>query len=71
MDQAFRTLRAEIRGRKAIGFASVLGAAFMFTQDRLHGNGHYDKERQKVRQQLKWKPRSYKGWDGKWYSMSS
>tara|TARA_R100001163_G_scaffold4286_1_gene5745 strand:- start:1864 stop:5832 length:3969 start_codon:yes stop_codon:yes gene_type:complete len=68
MDQAFRTLRAEIRGRKAIGFASVLGAAFMFTNDRLHGNGHYDKERQKVRQQLKWKPRSYKGWDGKWYS---
>ena len=68
MDQAFRTLRAEIRGRKAIGTASVLGAFFMFSQDRLHGNGHYDKERQKVRQQLNWKPRSYKGWDGKWYS---
>jgi len=67
-EQTFKTLRAEIRGRKAIGTASVMGAAFMFTQDRLTGNGHYDKERQKNRKQLGWKPRSYKGWDGKWYS---
>ena len=67
-DQTFNNLRAEIRGRKAIGTASVMGAAFMFTQDRLTGNGHYDKERQKNRKQLGWKPRSYKGWDGKWYS---
>ena len=67
-EQTFNNLRAEIRGRKAIGTASVMGAAFMFTQDRLTGNGHYDKERQKNRKQLGWKPRSYKGWDGKWYS---
>ena len=65
---AFKNLRAEIRGRKAIGTASVMGAVFMFTQDRLTGNGHYDRERQKNRKQLGWKPRSYKGWDGKWYS---
>ena len=65
---AFKNLRAEIRGRKAIGTASILGAAFMFTQDRLTGNGHFDKERQRNRKQLGWKPRSYKGWDGKWYS---
>ena len=40
----------------------------MFTSDRLHGNGIYDKTRQRTRNQLGWQPRSYKGWDGKWYS---
>ena len=68
MHQAFQTLKAEIRGRKAIGAATILGASFMFAADRLHGNGHYDKERQRIRKNLGWKPRSYKGWDGKWYS---
>lgn len=68
IEQAFNTLKAEIRGRKAIGFASIIGAAYMFTQDRLHGNGHFDKERQKVRRQVGWKPRSFQGSDGKWYS---
>ena len=37
----------------------------MFAGDRLHGNGIFDKQRQKVRRELGWKPRSYKGWDGK------
>ena len=68
IEQTFKQLRAEIRGRKAIGMASVMGAAYMFTQDRLHGNGHYDKERQRVRKQVGWKPRSFQGDDGKWYS---
>jgi len=40
----------------------------VFTSDRLHGNGIYDKTRRRTRQQLNWKPRSFKGWDGKWYS---
>ena len=45
-----------------------MGAVGLFTTDRLHGNGMYDKTRQKVRRENDWKPRSYKGWDGKWYS---
>ena len=68
MESAYNTIRAELRGRKAIGMTMVGGAAIMFTSDRLHGNGIYDKTRRKTRQQLGWKPRSYKGWDGKWYS---
>ena len=64
----YSNIRAELKGRKAIGTLTVLGAGFMFTGDRLHGNGHFDKERQKVRRELNWKPRTYKGWDGKWYS---
>ena len=68
MEAAYSTIRAELKGRKAIGTLSVLGAGWLFTSDRLRGNGIYDKERQKVRQEHGWKPRTYKGWDGNWYS---
>ena len=64
---AYETVRAELKGRKAIGTLTVMGAVGLFTTDRLHGNGIYDKTRQKVRREAGWKPRSYKGWDGKWY----
>jgi len=67
MDQ-FATLRAEVRGRKAIGTITMMTAGAMFLNGGLRGNGHYDKERNRVRQELGWKPRTYKGWDGKWYS---
>ena len=66
--QNFEALKAEIRGRKAIGTLTVTGAVGLFLNDRLRGNGHYDKERQRVRGELEWKPRTYKGWDGNWYS---
>jgi hypothetical protein len=66
--QTFHTLRAEIRGRKAIGTITIGAAVGMFLNDNLRGNGHFDKERQKVRQELGWKPRSYRGTDGKWYT---
>ena len=66
--QNFQALKAEVRGRKAIGTLTVTGAVGLFLNDRLRGNGHFDKERQRVRGELEWKPRTYKGWDGKWYS---
>ena len=68
LEMAYETIRAELKGRKAIGFFAMSGAALMFTSDRLHGNGIYDRTRQRTRNQLGWQPRSYKGWDGKWYS---
>ena len=68
MVSAYSTIRAELKGRKAIGTLSVLGAVALFTSDRITGNGIYDKTRQKTRRELGWTPRSYKGWDGKWYS---
>ena len=64
----FRRLQAEIRGRKAIGTFSMMLAASAFLNGGLRGNGHYDKERQRVRQESGWKPRTYQGWDGNWYS---
>jgi len=65
---AYESIRAELKGRKAIGTALVSGGAFLFTQDRLRGNGIYDKTRQRARRELGWKPKTYKGLDGNWYS---
>ena len=66
--QNFQALKRETLGRKAIGTMTVTGAVGLFLNDRLRGNGHFDKERQRVRGELDWKPRTYKGWDGNWYS---
>jgi hypothetical protein len=68
IEAAYDTIRAELKGRKAIGTLSVMGAGILFTQDRITGNGIYDKTRQRTRRELGWKPKSFKGLDGKWYS---
>ncbi len=64
----FDMIRAEALGRKAVGSVAVTAAGFMFMQDRLTGDGFFDKERQKTRDSIGWKARSYKALDGKWYS---
>ena len=64
----FATLRAEIRGRKAIGMMTMMGATALFMNDSLRGNGYHKKEVQKTRREADWQPRTYKGWDGNWYS---
>lgn len=68
MRAAYDTIRSEMLGRKAIGTLSVMSAVGMMTTNRLHGNGHYDKTTQRARRELNWQPRSFQGWDGKWYS---
>ena len=60
-------LKAETLGRKAVGTAAILGAGFLFTQDRIHGRGHYDREVQRARGK-DWLPQSIQGFDGRWYS---
>ena len=64
----FDTLRAEIRGRKAIGTLAMLAAGPMFLAGNLRGNGHFDKETDRVAKEANYKPRTYKGLDGNWYS---
>ena len=66
--EAFMSLRYEMRGRKAIGAITLTAAAAMLFNGNLRGNGHYDKNRQRTRAELGWKPKTYRGWDGKWYS---
>ena len=69
MENAYNTIRAELKGRKAIGTIATLGAVGLFTQDRLHGNGLYDKTKQRTRREVGWEPRKIKGLDGNWYSV--
>ena len=64
----YNNVRAEMKGRKAIGALSVFTAGGMFMADRLRGNGHFDKETQRVRRDLDYQPKTYKGFDGRWYS---
>ncbi len=68
---AYDTIRAELKGRKAIGTLSVFGAGYLFTQDRIRGNGLFDKTRQRTRRELGWEPKTYKGLDGNWYSFDN
>ena len=64
----FKMERAKLRGRTAIGTFSVMSAGFMFASGRIRGNGHWDPQRQRTRREQGWKPKTYQGWDGKWYS---
>jgi len=45
-----------------------MGAGIMVMNGGLRGDGHYDKERQRVRNDLNWKKRTYQALDGNWYS---
>lgn len=66
--ESFLALRHEMLGRKAIGTITLTSALGMLLAGNLRGNGHYDKERQRVRRELNWTPKTYRGTDGKWYS---
>ena len=62
-------LKYTTRGRKALGGAAVVSAGLLVSQDRLRGDGLYDKEAQRSREkQSNWKSRTFMGLDGKWYS---
>ena len=64
----FKAMRNEIRGRVATGSMAVMTAFVMATQDKLRGNGHWDKTVQRTRREQGWKPKTYQGLDGNWYS---
>ena len=68
IESIYSNIAAEMKGRKAIGALAVFTASGLFMADRLHGNGHFDKETQRARRDYDWQPKSVKGLDGKWYS---
>ena len=68
VEAKYANLRAEFKGRKAMGMLTVTSAASLFMNDRVTGNGLYDLQKQKGRREYGWKPRSIKGPDGNWYS---
>jgi len=56
----FEMLRAEVKGKAALGSLMVTMAGFAATGDRCTGNGHYDKSRQTMRIRSGWKAKSCK-----------
>ena len=65
-------LKYVARGRKAIGSLAVTGTVGLIMNDRITGDGLYDKETQMSRvKNSKWQKRSIKGLDGKFYSYES
>lgn len=64
----FKKIRNQIRGRVATGNIAVMSAWVLFSQDRIRGDGHWDRKVQKVRDSQGYVRRTYQGLDGKWHS---
>jgi len=64
----YDTIRAELKGRRAIGALAVTGVVGLFSQGRIRGNGSYDKEVQNLRNDLNIGRNEIQGLDGNWYS---
>ena len=68
LETTYNTIRAEMKGRKAVGMLAVMTAGAMYMQGNIRGYGHFDKEKQRVRRDVGQAPLTYKGLDGRWYS---
>jgi len=68
LELVYNNVRAELKGRKAIGSLAVTSAVGLFMNDRITGSGIYDRNRQRTRRELGQPRDSIKGLDGKWYS---
>ena len=64
----YNELRADITGRKALGATMVTGAVGLALNDNITGNGLYDKQKQALRRDADWKPRSIRLPGGQWVS---
>ena len=59
-EETFEMIRAEVKGKAAIGSFFVTTAGMAAIGDRCTGTGHYDKARQRRRIRSGWKPKSCK-----------
>ena len=64
----YNEIRNDHAGRRAIGTGLTFATVGLITSDRIRGNGHYNRQKQKLRREAGWQPRTIKGFDGKWYS---
>ena len=64
---SFKAVRAEVRGKVAIGTILTSAVLARVRAGGLRGNGHFDKSRQKVRNAVGWKKKTFQGLDGGWY----
>ena len=66
--QKYGEIRADLYGRSALGNLMVGSAIGLFITDRITGNGLADKEKQALRRETGWKPRSIRLPGGNWIS---
>jgi len=64
----YNEIQADLRGRQAMGALAVTGAVGLFLSGNITGNGLYKKEKQALRRNADWKPRSVRLPGGKWIS---
>jgi len=64
----YEEIRADLKGRKALGALMVSGTSYMMLNDTITGNGLYDKQKQAARRNQDWKPRSIRLPGGQWVS---
>jgi len=64
----YEEIRADIKGRKALGALMVGGTIYAALNDNITGNGLYDKQKQAARRNQDWKPRSIRLPGGQWVS---
>ena len=57
---AYNAIRAELKGRKAIGTIATMGAVGLMLNDSLTGDGIGDRQKMAFRREAGWKPRSIK-----------
>jgi hypothetical protein len=68
IQSVYNTVRAELKGRKALGTLSVMGAVGLYISDNITGDGLYDKEKQRLRRDANWQKRSIRMPGGGWVS---
>ena len=66
----FDKLRAEMRGRVALGTLAIYKAVDLWMNGRLRGDGNSDAARQRTRNQLGWKAGTVQTNDGDWVDIS-
>jgi len=64
----YENIRQELRGRRAMGNVYMMGAAALFLNSSLTGDGVADRQTQKVRRDADWQKRSFKTLSGHWVS---
>eukprot|EP00487_Bulimina_marginata_P002159 TRINITY_DN1504_c0_g1_i2.p1 TRINITY_DN1504_c0_g1~~TRINITY_DN1504_c0_g1_i2.p1 ORF type:complete len:347 (-),score=56.41 TRINITY_DN1504_c0_g1_i2:166-1206(-) len=64
----YNKVRQEMKGRKAMGTVYTMGAAALFLNSSLTGDGIADRQVMKTRRDADWKKRSFKTPTGQWVS---
>ena len=68
VEATYKEIRADIIGRQAMGAVMVTGATGLAMNGLMTGNGLYDKQKQRLRNDADWKPRSIRLPNGDWVS---